>query len=127
MFKFYPYIIYKLFKWGQKGSNATPVMNVLLALTFVHYVQLFTVYVILTRIFPSLSFFERQNRTYTATGLIIFFIIHYLVFYNKDRWASYVEKYKDETGKQKRKGSFLVLLYLIGSVVLFFLLLPILF
>ena len=125
--KFYSYIIYKVYTWGNRGSYATPVMNVLIALTFVHYVQLLTIYAILTRIFPSLSFFERQNRTYSAIGLIVFFIIHYLVFYNKDRWASYVEKYKDETGKKKRKGSFLVLLYLIGSVVLFFLLLPILF
>jgi hypothetical protein len=127
MVKFYPYIIYKVYTWGKRGSNATPVMNVLIALTFVHYVQLLTVYIILTRIFPSLSFFERQNRLYTATGLIAFFIIHYFVFYNKNRWASYVEKYKDETGKKKRMGSFLVLLYLIGSIVLFFLLLPVLF
>jgi len=127
MLKFYSYVIYKVYTWGKRGSNATPVMNVLIALTFVHYVQLLTLYIILTRIFPFLSFFERQNRMYTAIGLIVFFIIHYLVFYNKDRWASYVEKYKNETEKKKRKGSFLVLVYLIGSIVLFFLLLPILF
>ena len=127
MLKFYSYVIYKVYTWGKRGSNATPVMNVLLVLTFVHYVQLFIIYIILTKVFPSLSFFERQNRTYTAIGLILFFIIHYLIFYNKDRWASYVEKYKDETGIKKRKGSFLVLLYLIGSIVLFFLLLPVLF
>jgi hypothetical protein len=53
--------------------------------------------------------------------------LHYFVFYNKNRWMSYLEKYKDETGKKKRKGSFLVLLYLIGSVMVFFLLVPILF
>jgi hypothetical protein len=125
--KFYPYIIYKVYTWGKKGINATPVMNVLVTLTFVHYLQLLTIQMVLARIFPSLRFIERPNRSYVAIGLIAFFILHYFVFYNKNRWASYVEKYKDETGKKKGQGSFLVLLYLIGSIVLFFILLPLLY
>jgi hypothetical protein len=125
--KFYPYIIYKVYTWGKRGSNATPVMNVLIALTFVHYVQFLTIQVILARIFPSLRFIERPDRSYVAIGLIAFFVLHYFVFYNKNRWASYVEKYKDETGQKKRRGSFLVLLYLIGSIALLFLLLPLLY
>ena len=127
MLKFYSYIIYKVYTWGNRGSNATPVMNVLIALTFVHYVQLLTIYIILVKIFPVISFFERPYRLYAAIGLIAFFVLHYFVFYNKNRWMSYIEKYKDETGKKKRIGSILVLLYLIGSVMVFFLLVPILF
>jgi len=127
MSNFYSYIIYKVYTWGNRGSNATPVLNVLIVLTFVHYVQLLVIQSILARIFPSLRFLERPNRSYVAIGLLVFFVLHYLVFYNKKRWATYVEKYKAETEKKKRKGSFFVLLYLIGSIMLLFLLLPVLF
>ncbi|MCX6248022.1 MAG: hypothetical protein NTW10_09830 [Bacteroidetes bacterium] len=127
MLKFYPYIIYKVYTWGNKGSYATPVLNVLIALTFVHYVQLLILQMILARIFPSLRFLGKPDRLYLAVGLILFFVLHYFIFYNKNRWASYVERYKDETGKKKRVGSILVLSYLIGSILLFFLLLPVLF
>ena len=127
MLKFYPYIIYKVYTWGKRGMNGTPVLNVLITLTFIHYMQLLAIQTILARIFPSLRFIGRPPKLYVAIGLIAFFVLHYFVFYNKKRWASYVEKYQNETGKKKRLGSFLVLLYLIGSIVLLFLLLPMLY
>jgi hypothetical protein len=75
MLKFYSYIIYKVYSWGKRGTNTTPVMNVLIALSFVHYVQLLTIYMILVKIFPAISFFERPNRLYAAIGLIAFFVL----------------------------------------------------
>jgi hypothetical protein len=53
--------------------------------------------------------------------------MHYFLIYNKKRWETYLEEFKDEDAAKSKKGHILVLLYLIGSIVLFFVLLPLLF
>lgn len=125
--KFYRYLIYKLYSWGLKKKNDTPVTNVILTLTFVHYVQLLTIYTVLLKIFPTINYFDKVDRIYIGIAFIVFYIIHYLLIYNKKRWELYLEEFGNEDNKKRKKGSILVLSYLIGSIVLFFLLLPILF
>lgn len=127
MKSFYQYTIYKLYSWGLKKKGDTPIANVIITLTFVHFVQLFTLYLIALHFIPSIDIFFDVGEVHVGLFFIVFCIINYFLLYNKKRWMSYVEKYKNENEFDRKRGNYLVLVYLIGSIVLFFILLPILF
>ena len=57
---------------------------------------------------------------------IVYLIVFSLLIYNKVRWAGYVEEYKDESEQQRRLGNFIVISYLIVSILIFFSALPLL-
>ena len=52
--------------------------------------------------------------------------IHDFILYNREKWDSLLEKYKHEPKDVARRKSIYVLIYLIGSIVLFFATLPLL-
>ena len=124
--KFYRYVIYKLYSWGLKKKDDTPVSNVILTLSFVHYVQLFTLYLIFLRFFPQIDIFQKVSEKFVVLGLVIFGVVHHFLLYNKKRWANYLDEFKDEDDYKRKKGNILVISYLIGSILLFFVLLPVL-
>jgi len=125
--RFYRYLIYKLYSWGLNKKSDTPVANVVITLTFVHFVQLFTIYLVLLKFFPRINIFNNVGSVYVGIFLIIIGVMHYFLIYNKKRWETYLEEFKGEDAAKSKKGHILVLLYLIGSIVLFFVLLPFLF
>jgi hypothetical protein len=127
MKKFYRYLIYKLYSWGLKKKGDTPIANAIITLTFVHYVQLFTLYMILLRFIPAIDVFSKIDKKYVGVFLVMFGITHYFIIYHKQRWEGYLEEFKNETPQERKRGSILVLAYLIGSILLFFILMPILF
>lgn len=59
---------------------------------------------------------------YSGTILIILFvaITHYFLFLYKGKWKDYVEEFEYLTNRQRRKGTFLLIFYLVFSVVLSF-------
>lgn len=118
--KFYKYLIYKLYSWGLKRENDTPVFNVIITLTFVHFVQLFTVYMVLLKYMPEISIFNMGKKIYLYVFGVAFIVLNYFVLYNKKRWDSYLQEYKNESKNQSRKGKIVILSYLIGSILLFF-------
>ena len=73
------------------------------------------------------NYLESINKLYVAIIFFLFAGLHYLLLYNKKRWAGYIEEFKNESSQQRKKGTVLVLLYLVGSILLFFALMPILF
>ena len=77
--KFYRYLIYKMYNWGLKKKSDTPVANVVITLTFVHFVQLFTIYLILLKFFPQINIFNNVDGLYVGIFLIITGIIHYFL------------------------------------------------
>jgi hypothetical protein len=123
----YRYLIYKLFSWGLKRKGDTPVANVILTLTVVHAMQLLTLYSISRSVWDYPNYLESINKLYVAIIFFLFAGLHYLLLYNKKRWAGYIEEFKNESSQQRKKGTVLVLLYLVGSILLFFALMPILF
>ena len=124
--KFYRYVIYKLYSWGLKKKDDTPVSNVILTLSFVHYVQLFTLYLIFLRFFPQIDIFQKVSEKFVVLGLVIFGVVQHFLLYNKKRWANYLDEFTDEDDYKRKKGNILVISYLIGSILLFFVLLPVL-
>lgn len=127
MKRFYRYLIYKLYSWGLKKQGDTPIANVIITLTFVHLVQLFTLYLIALHFFPSINIFSNIDKIYVGLFFIVFCVVNYFLIYNKRRWEAYMEEFKDESPKESLQGKILVLAYLIGSIAIFFILLPVLF
>ena len=127
MIKHYRYLIYKLYSWGLKKKGDTPIANVIITLSFVHFVQMFTLYMIMLHFFPSISIFNKVNKLYVGLFLIVLFVVHYFLLYNKKHWNEFVDEFRNESPQSSKKGMLLVLTYLIGSILLFFALMPFLF
>lgn len=118
--KFYKYLIYKLYSWALRRENDTPVFNVIITLTFVHFVQLFTIYMVLLKYMPEISIFNVEKKIYLYIFGVAFIVLNYFILYNKKRWETYLQEFKNESEKESRKGKIIVLGYLIGSILLFF-------
>ena len=109
-----------MYSWSLKRNNDTPIFNVIITLAFVHFVHLFTVYMVILKFFPAISIFNLRDKFYLYIFGVIFIIVNYLFLYNKKRWESYVEEFKNESENESRRGKIYVLAYLMGSILLFF-------
>lgn len=125
--KLYRYVIYKLYSWGLKKDNDTPATNVIVTLTFVHLIQILTLYSIFLRFFPQIDIFQNVSDKVVILGLVIFGVVQHFLLYNKKKWAKYLEEFENEDDSKRKKGNILVISYLTGSILLFFVLLPVLF
>lgn len=134
--RFYRYIIYKLYIWSKKDD--TPVVNVIGTLTLVHAFQLLTLYIILlflgklffpkaTNVISSISNHFFGDKRILGLYVVLLMVLHYFLLYNKKRWEEYIEEFKEENPTEKRKGSILVIAYLVGSIVLCFVITIVLF
>jgi hypothetical protein len=125
--KAYRYLIYKLYSWALKKKNDTPVFNVIITITVMHYFQLLTIYCILFRAFHIFNIFSKNNGLYVGLFMVLFIIFNYFILYNKKRWANYLCEFENEDERASFKGKIYVLSYLIGSILLFFFSVPLIF
>lgn len=124
---YYKYIIGRLYSWARRRENDTPIANVVLTMCLVHYFQLFTLYMILRAILKFPDYLSGINKLFIAAFLIAFFVAYYFIFYKKEKWDYYAEYVEKQELKTRKRGKLLVLLYLVGSILLFFIALPIAF
>jgi hypothetical protein len=118
--RFYKYIIYRLYSWRLKHKeDITPEVTVICTLVIVHFVQLLLIYhLIITFLFRTKPLDLGRLEVY---GIVAFLIgIYSLLFYRKAKWKGYLELFKDETKKERKKGTILLLLFFLGSFVLTF-------
>jgi glucan phosphoethanolaminetransferase (alkaline phosphatase superfamily) len=123
----YKYIIYKVYSWTYKKNADTPIANTIFVLGSVHFFQFLTILLFIDQIITPLDWIWKLNRIYLFISAIIYFVLFYLIVYNKNKWDSYVNEFKNETEQNRRSGNYFVMAYLILSILLFFLSLPILF
>ncbi len=124
---FYDYILYKLYSWAKKRDN-TPVATVVITLAVVHLFQFSTLINIIFYLtdFNFIRYFYEVDKILFLVFLIIWGAINYKVLYNQQKWDDLLIRFKNENPKNSRTGSIYVLLYLISSVLIFFLSLPLL-
>lgn len=120
MIKCYRYLIYKLYSWALRRENDTPVFNVMITLIFTHFIQLFTIYMVVVKYVPAISVFSNDRKYYPFIFFLLFAPLNYALLYNKAKWESYLDEFRNEGKNESRRGSVMVLAYLIGSIVLFF-------
>jgi hypothetical protein len=125
--KFYRYTIYRLYSWRLNQNDDTPLATVVLLLFGVHGFQIMTVMVLLAKVFPSFVVFFQQRKPIVFLGFLVLLVLYLLIVFNKRRWLEFIEEFKGETSKQRKKRGVLVWLFTTGTVILFFVLLPLLF
>lgn len=123
----YKYLIYKIYSWTKDKKGDTPIVNTILTLTFTHFIQMFVLLMYVDKFITPIKWLKNINKTSIYIGGPIYYFAFYLLVYNKKRWDAYVEEFKDESEKQRKCGNFIVIAYLIGSILLFFISLPILY
>jgi len=58
---------------------------------------------------------------------ILFCVIYYFVVFHNGKWKKWAEKFQQETQKERRKNGIKVWIYCWGSIIFFFISLPITF
>jgi uncharacterized membrane protein len=123
-------VIYKIYSWTAAKKGDTPIANTILTLAIVHFFQLLTFLLFIDQIVIPLKWLSpllKTQKGYLFLVVSIYFVAFYFLVYNKQRWDSYVDEFKNESEEQRRKGNIWVISYLIGSILLFFISLPVLF
>ncbi len=117
----YSYIITTLYNWGKK-NDSTPVANVVITMLFVHFVQIFTVYMLLLKYTDIPVIFEMKNARYIVLPILAAIsFIYYRLVYNKQSWEKNSTVLLEKNREKRLYGKIYVLTYLIGSIVLLFL------
>jgi type III secretory pathway component EscU len=123
---FYWYIIYRLYQFFSK-KDTTPISDTVMILCFVHLIQLYIIYMyinIFTEM-PRLGI-EKGNLVFTLC-LFVLFYIYYLIFFKNGKWKIKIKQFKKETELERKRKGIYVWLFCWGSIIFFFLSLPITF
>ena len=123
----YKYVIYKLYTWSASKPGATPVADTVLILTVVHLFHFMTLLVFIDRIIVPIHWTNYLKKPYIFLLYFVFFVLYYLLVYNKKRWAAYVDEFSGESEAQKKRGKIYVLAFTLGSMFLYLISLPVLF
>lgn len=117
--KFYRYLIYRLYHF----RNDTPIFNTIATLTIVHWFQLLNIFYVVDE-FTSYKIWNSifSPSKFNPMIVILFGILNFILLYNKKKWKSYDEEFKNESPKERKRGLIIVLSYLIGTIILSFVL-----
>ena len=118
--KFYRYLIYRLYH----HRNDLSVSRVIVTLSVVHGVQFLTLLTILNFVTGQHYSVYYGSIQAKFQGLVLM-VIHYLLFYNKEKWNAIDQEFKDETPGERKVGTVKVISYCIGSIASIFIILPI--
>jgi hypothetical protein len=125
--KFYRYLIYRIYTWRLNKKDDTPVATLVFLMSAVHTVQMIIVGLVITKLYPSVGSIFMQKKIFILVFYFAFSIVYYLLVYDKKKWESYVEEFSKETPQVRRDRGILVWLFTVGTIILFFILTPILF
>ena len=123
----YKYLIYKIYSWSSKEYGSTPVANVILTLAFVHFLHFFIILIFFDQIITPLPWFYKLKKHELFVGIIIYFAIFYFIIYNKEKWNSYIEEFRNESEIDRKRGNIMVIAFLVGSILMCLISIPVLF
>lgn len=118
--RFYRYLIYRLYTWRVRVKDNTPILTVILLLSFVHLAQIMIIYSFVYNFFPNSRAILHFNKTQVIVFSFSFLLLYSFLIYRKKRWENYAQEFKNESPSQKRKGTIWIGLFTIGSVVFLF-------
>lgn len=109
----YYYLFYKLsIALNKKGNNEWGPIG---AITFLISLNISLLYIIIFSV-TSENFVEGHKTILIIIGIIIFGL-NTVLFLKKKRVGKIMERYQDESLKSKRLGSFVVILYVLFTVI----------
>ena len=120
----YNYIFYRLYKYAKKtekkwgSSLAMPITLSIYSLIMLQYLNLLTVFALLTHYIKIIPSFTLTKTMAIGTGLIMY-IINYLVFIRNKKFLQIEKKFDRDSDNVKVIKTILFWLYVILSFVLF--------
>ena len=123
MIKFYMYVIYRLHDFFGKKDN-TPIADTVLVMTVVHFFQLATLYLYLGLFLKIKTAHVPKDLKFYLIMSSIFVLYYFIVFHN-GKWKKWAKQFKKESPEERKRNGIRVWLFCWGSIILFFLSLPI--
>lgn len=112
----YYYLFYKIYRFTQRLGNYDVAFSAMLGFSFLLFLDINTIYI---SVFPVTNInFNNHYRTPLIILYIIVFIINYFLFIYKKRYKEIEKQFKNESTKNKRIGSIIVIVYVIISLLL---------
>lgn len=116
----YYYIFFKIYrfvrKMAHKGDIEWNVMFGITVLVGLNFVVLFSNFLPM-----SMENFKKDYKVWFITVVILIFLANYFLFVHNKRYLRILDRFKDESNKQRRIGAVCVILYVILSVSALFL------
>lgn len=107
-----------MYKYALETKNSTPEESVVMTIMFLHFMQLLTV----TMVIPGLyNILIPENKIGVILFLFIFYFLIRRLIYNKSKWVAYIKEFENESPSEKRKGFWIVFMFIAGTIFLFFL------
>lgn len=116
----YNYIFFKMFVASSKTNKSIPEWSTMIAFSVLLFFNIIT---IINVFFEEYIYLFSDKNISIGLGIILM-IINYFKFLHKNAYLKIVETYKEETKKQNYLRGGFVLLYVVGSVYIFFETLP---
>lgn len=118
--KFYRYLIYRFYTWRIEKKDDTPIASIVFSMSFIHSIQFIILLLIIGKFIPKLNSMLNQPKWTIIIFFALFNLFYYLIIYNQKRWNQYIDEFKMESVKERKKGIVMVLLFTFGSVILLF-------
>lgn len=119
----YDYLYYRMYAWNLRmwGEGDLPQYNVAIWLTLLSLLNLLNVLQIL-EIFLPWRLFALFGSGISAplSVLVLFGLIHYLIFLKDSRFKKFERKFQPESAEKIRRGFYFLVLYQVGTVAVFF-------
>lgn len=122
--KFYKYVIYRVYSFFLK-KDSTPVADTVIVMSVVHLFQIMTIGLYISALLDfKLEYIPKGNPIFYLIIFAIFFLYYIIVFYN-GKWKDWNKEFKKEPLEDRRKNGIKVWLFCWGSIILFFISLPV--
>ncbi len=107
-----------MYRYALETKNSTPEESVVMTLMFLHFMQLLTVMMMVPGLY---NIIIPENKIGLILLLFFFYFLIRKLIYNKSKWVSYLKKFENESPLEKRKGFWIVFMFIAGTIFLFFL------
>jgi len=116
------YLYYRIYIWnlGMWGESDLPHLNALIGVSFLIFVNLTMILIVIEAMINSQFLFELPNSEYYAGAFfLVLVLMNYFLLARNGKYLKIVEEFKKESIAQKRKGIAFVWFYIVGSFILY--------
>ena len=123
LYRFYKYLYYRIYSWNLRlwGEADVPEYNAMLAIAMLTLINIVT---ILTVLGASITYnvfdFFNQSKIILLICILCFLMFHYSILFHGGKYKKIIKEFANETEEHRKKGTFWVLCYVVGSVITLF-------
>lgn len=117
------YVIYRLHDFFSK-KDTTPIGDTVIIMSVIHFFQVFTLFLYVNILLDLKMPFKPKNLIFYLVVFFIYILYYFIVFHN-GKWKEWAKQFKKETPDERKRNGIKVWLFCWGSVIFFFISLPI--